>query len=120
MLLVVTNGRFTDGDYSDLIEAANAIKNDGITLVIGYIGKNDIMPTRTLFDNERPKWNDEAKTLFQCSSELDKSGKIGKAVSEMAIEKSWEVPTKAKLFLQVNQQEMLEELIDIITSPLRD
>jgi flagellar basal body-associated protein FliL len=120
LLLVVTNGKFTDGDYSDLIDAANAIKNDGVTVVIGFIGKNDIMPTRTLFGKERPKWNDEAKTLFQCSSELDKSGKIGKAVSEMAIEKSWEVPTNAKLFLQVNQQDMLEELIDIITSPLRD
>jgi hypothetical protein len=120
LLLVVTNGKLTDGDYSDLIETAKAIKSDGITLVIGYIGKNDIMPTRTLFGNERPKWNDEAKALFQCSSELDKSGKIGRAVSEMAIEKSWVVPTKAKLFLQVNQQEMLEELIDIITSPLRD
>ena len=79
-----------------------------------------MMPSRTLFDKEYPKWNDEAKALFQCSSELDKSGKIGKAVSEMASEKSWEVPTKAKLFIQVNQQEMLEELIDIITSPLRD
>jgi hypothetical protein len=120
LLLVVTNGRFTDGDYSDLIETANSIKNDGVTLVIGIVGKNDIMPTRTLFDKEHPKWNDEAKALFQCSSELDKSGKIGKAVSEMASEKSWEVPTKAKLFIQVNQQEMLEELIDIITSPLRD
>jgi|CXWL01.1.fsa_nt_gi hypothetical protein len=120
LLLVVTNGRFTDGDYSDLIETANSIKNDGVTLVIGIVGKNDIMPTRTLFDKAHSKWNDEAKALFQCSSELDKSGKIGKAVSEMASEKSWEVPTKAKLFIQVNQQEMLEELIDIITSPLRD
>ncbi len=120
LLLVVTNGKFTDGDYSDLIETANSIKNDGVTLVIGFIGKNDIMPTRTLFGKERAKWNDEAKALFQCSSELDKSGKIGKAVSEMAFEKSWEVPTKARLFIQVNQQEMLEELIDIITSPLRD
>jgi hypothetical protein len=120
LLLVITNGKFTDGDYSDLIEEANAIKKYGVTVVIGFIGKNDIMPTRTLFSKERPKWNDEAKALFECSSELDKSGKIGKAVSEMAIEKSWEVPTNAKLFLQVNQQEMLEELIDIITSPLRD
>jgi len=120
MLLIVTNGKFTDGNYSDLIEIANALKSDGITLVIGFIGKNDIMPTRTLFHKEFPRWDNEAKTLFQCSSELDTSGKIGKAVSEMAIEKSWKVPTNAKLFLQVNQQEMLEELIDIITSPLKD
>jgi hypothetical protein len=96
------------------------LKNDGVTLVVGYIGKNDIMSTRTLLDKDRPKWSDEAKTLFQCSSELDTSGKIGKAVSEMAVEKSWAVPTKAKLFLQINQQEMLEELIEIIISPLRD
>ena len=120
LLLVVTNGKFTDGNYSDLIEIADSIKNEGTTLVIGFIGKTDIMPVRTLFDKEVAKWSDETKALFRCSSKLDASGKIGKAVSEMAIEKSWEVPTNAKLFLQVNQQEMLEELIDIITSPLRD
>jgi hypothetical protein len=120
LLLVITNGKFTDGNYSDLTEAANAIKKDGITLVIGFIGKIDIMPTRSLFAKEHPKWNDDVRALFQCSSELDTSGKMGKAFSEMAIEKSWIVPNKARLFLQVNQQEMLEELIDIITSPLRD
>lgn len=120
LLLVLTNGKYTDGSYSDLIEISNAIKQDGITLVIGFIGKNDMMPSRTLFAKENLKWNKEARTLFQCSSELDTKGKIGKAVSEAAVEKSWTVPTKAKLFLQVNQQEMLEELIDVITSPLRD
>lgn len=120
LLLVVTNGKFTDGNYSDLMEVSSAIKNDGVTLVIGLIGKNDMMPSRTLFVKENQKWNDEAKVLFQCSSELDTRGKIGEAVSEMAVEKSWVAPTKARLFLQVNQQEMLEELIDIITSPLRN
>jgi hypothetical protein len=120
LLLVITNGKFTDGGYLELIETANAIKDDGITLVIGYIGKIDIMPPRTLFSKQHSKWNDEAITLFQCSSHLDRSGKIGKAVSDIAIEKSWEVPEKAKLFVQVNHQEMLEELIDIVTSPLRD
>ncbi len=120
LLLVITNGKFTDGNYFDLIETATAIKNNGVTVVIGFVGKNDIMPTRTLFTKEHLKWDDRAKALFQCSSELNRRGKIGKAVSEIAIEKSWEVPEKAKLFMQVNQQEMLEELIDIVTSPLRD
>ena len=59
------------------------------------------MPNRILFDTENSEWDDEAKALFLCSSELDKNGKIGKAVAEMAIEKSWQVPDKAKLFLQV-------------------
>jgi flagellar basal body-associated protein FliL len=120
LLLVVTNGKFTDGTYSDLIETANAIKNDGITIVVGFVGKHDIMPPQTLFSKEDPKWTNDAKVLFQCSSELDLGGKVGKGVFDMAVEKSWDVPTKAKLFLQVNQQQMLEELIDIITSPLRD
>jgi hypothetical protein len=120
LLLVITNGKFTDGDYLELIATADAIKDDGITLVIGYIGKNDIMPPRTLYSKQSSKWNHEAKTLFQCSSQLDRSGKIGNAVSDIAIEKSWEVPDNAKLFVQVNHQEMLEELIDIVTSPLRD
>ncbi len=120
MLLLITNGKFTDGTYSDLLKVADTIKSDGVTLVIGFVGKNDIMPTRRLLSKEQPKWDLETKTLFQCSSELDKSSRIGKALAEMAIEKSWQVPEKPKLFLQVNQQEMLDELIDLITSPLRD
>jgi hypothetical protein len=120
LLLIITNGKFTDGNYSDLLKAANTIKRDGVTLVIGFIGKNDIMPTRTLFAKVNDEWDEDIKALFKCSSELDKNGQIGKSVSETATEKSWVVPDKAKLFLQVNQQEMLEELIDVITSPLRD
>lgn len=120
LLLVITSGQFTDGNHSDLIKAASAIKRDGITLVIGFIGKNDIMPTRVLFAKESSKWNEDIKTLFKCSSILDKNGDIGKAFSEMATEKSWIIPDTAKLFLQINQQEMLDELIDVITSPLRD
>lgn len=120
LLLIMTDGRFTDGGYSELFDVTESIKKDGITVVVGFIGKNDFMPNRVLFNAENSEWEDEAKTLFLCSSELDKSGKIGKAVAEMATEKSWEVPDKAKLFLQVNQQEMLEDLMDIVVSPLRD
>ena len=120
MLLVITNGKFTDGNYSDLMEISSTIKKAGITLVIGFVGRTDIMPARTLLDKEYPKWSTEAKALFKCASELDKGGRIGNAVSKMAIEKSWEVPDKARLFVQINQHEMLEELIDLITSPLRD
>lgn len=120
LLLVMTNGRFTDGDYAELFDVTESIKKDGITIVVGFIGKNDIMPNKILFNTENSEWNDEAKALFLCSSELDKNGKIGKAVTEMAVEKSWEVPDKAKLFLQINQQEMLEDFIDIVISPLRD
>jgi hypothetical protein len=101
LLLVMTNGRFTDGNYTELFDVTESIKKDGITIVVGFIGKNDIMPNRILFDTENSEWDDEAKALFLCSSELDKNGKIGKAVAEMAIEKSWQVPDKAKLFLQV-------------------
>ena len=80
----------------------------------------DILEARTLYNRDNPDWDREAKILFSCASELDKTGKIGKSILEMAIEKSWIIPDKAKLFLQINQQQMMEEIIDIITSPLRD
>ena len=39
LLLVVTNGKFTNGTYSDLMKTAIAIKNDGITIVVEFVGK---------------------------------------------------------------------------------
>jgi hypothetical protein len=42
-----------------------------------------------------------------------------RSITKMAVKKSWQVPESARLFLQVNQKEMLDEVIDILTSPLK-
>jgi len=118
MLLVISSGKFTDGEAKELSATSNSIKQTGIELIFGYIGDAELEP-RVLYATEKDNWDSGVKQLIKCASELDGTGKVVKSISEMAIEKSWKVPPKAKLLLQFNQQEMLDELIDVIVSPLK-
>jgi hypothetical protein len=118
MLLVISSGKFTDGDAKELLETSSSIKRSGVELIFGYIGDTELEP-RVLYAIEKDNWDYGVKQLIKCASDLEGTGKVVKSISEMAIEKSWKVPPKAKLLLQFNQQEMLDELIDIIVSPLK-
>ncbi|MBE0681100.1 MAG: hypothetical protein IH589_04240 [Anaerolineales bacterium] len=118
MLLVICSGKFTDGDANQLSTTCNSIKQSGIELIFGYIGDTEL-ESRVLYAAEKDNWDYGVKQLIKCASDLEGTGKVVKSISEMAIEKSWKVPPKAKLLLQFNQQEMLDELIDIIVSPLK-
>jgi hypothetical protein len=118
MLLVISNGKFTDGNAQELLAICTSIKQSGIELIFGYIGDTELEP-RVLYAVEKDNWDYGVKQLVKCASELEGTGKVVKSISEMAIEKSWKVPPKAKLLLQFNQQEMLDELIDVIVSPLK-
>jgi len=118
MLLVISSGKFTDGGTKELSATSNSIKQTGIELIFGYIGDTELEP-RVLYATEKDDWDYGVKQLIKCASDLEGTGKVAKSISEMAIKKSWKVPPKAKLLLQFNQQEMLDELIDIIVSPLK-
>lgn len=118
MLLVISSGKFTDGNAKELSTTSSSIKQSGIELIFGYIGDTELEP-RVLYATEKEDWDFGVKQIFKCASGLEGTGKIVKSISEMAIEKSWKVPPKAKLLLQFNQQDMLEETIGIITSWLK-
>jgi hypothetical protein len=118
MLLVISSGKFTDGHAKELLATSSSIKRSGVELIFGYIGDTELEP-RVLYAVEKDNWDYGVKQLIKCASDLEGTGKVVKSISEMAIEKSWKVPPKAKLLLQFNQQEMLDELIDIIVSPLK-
>lgn len=119
LLLILSQGETEKKNNDRISHIADSMKSDGIEIATGYIGKRSILQNRSLYSQDQPEWTEGAKRLFYCSSEIKQHNILTKSISKMAIKKSWQVPENARLFLQINQEEMLDELIDILTSPLK-
>jgi len=119
LLLILSQGETEEESDNKIFHIANSMKSIGIEIATGYIGTRSILQNRSLYSQDQPEWTEGAKRLFCCSSEIKHENILAKSISKMAIKKSWIVPESARLFLQINQEEMLDELIDILTSPLK-
>lgn len=119
LLLILSQGEAEKKDNEKIFHIADSIKSIGVEIATGYIGTKTILQNRSLYSQDHPEWTEGARRLFYCSSEIKDNNILAKSISKMAVKKSWQVPENARLFLQVNQEEMLDELIDILTSPLK-
>jgi hypothetical protein len=119
LLLILSKGDIESETNSRILEIADSIKSMGVEIACGYIGTKSILEPKTLYFEKQPDWPEGVMRLFGCASEITESNSLTKAIRQMAIKKFWNVPDNAKLFLQINQEEMLDELIDILTSPLK-
>ncbi|MEO8358199.1 MAG: hypothetical protein ABI621_20020 [Chloroflexota bacterium] len=119
LLLILSQGETEEKNSEKILGVCDSMKSIGIEIATGYIGKKSILQNRSLYSQDQPEWTEGARRLFYCSSEMKHENILTKSISRMAIKKSWKVPESARLFLQVNQEEMLDELIDILTSPLK-
>ena len=119
LLLILSQGETGEKNSEKIIGICDSMKSNGIEIATGYLGTKSILQNRSLYSQYQPEWTEGARRLFYCSSEINHENILAKSISKMAIKKSWKVPESARLFLQINQEEMLDELIDILTSPLK-
>jgi hypothetical protein len=119
MLLILSQGESEEKSSEKVISICDSMKSNGIEIATGYLGTKSILKNRSLYSQHQPEWTEGARRLFYCSSEIKHENILAKSISKMAIKKSWKVPESARLFLQINQEEMLDELIEILTSPLK-
>ena len=119
LLFVVTNGHFDDSTMADLIRVTNELKSMNVQIACILVDKFDVLNKHTLYDKQNENWTKEVKLLFQLSSEFPKASHFYSQILETAKENDWKVSNSAKLFFQLNQTEMINELIDMIFSPLK-
>lgn len=119
LLLILSQGETEEQNSKKIMDICDSMKSIGVEIATGYLGTKSILQNRSLYAQDQPEWTEGARRLFYCSSELKNENILAKSISKMAIKKSWKVPESARLFLQINQEEMLDELIEILTSPLK-
>jgi len=119
VMILISDGQLSDGNDSDLFSVAEDMKQIGVQIICCYMGSKKITDPKKLYLEEQPFWPKEAKRLFYCASTMVGDSEESKEMMKIAREKGWSIPVNSKLFVQINNSLLLEELIEIILSPVK-
>jgi hypothetical protein len=120
LLFLITTGKYDDSTAEDLIRITSEIKKMNIQIACILISKHDLLTKHKLYEEKNDNWPKEIKLLFDISSEFPQSSRFYSEILKSAKENDWSVPKSPKLFFQLNQTEMVNELIDLIFHPLQE
>lgn len=113
LLFLLSDGEPTDGDPAPLAEE---LKSMGVTIVSCFVIDQDIANPRALFGRSEPGWSKAARLMFSMASTV----KPNSDFAEFLLERGWTIQKNAKLFVQLNHSEILEEFIQVVLSPLEE
>ncbi len=106
-LFLVSDGESTDGSP---IKACRQIASKGTVVFACYLTGRDIAEPRRLHDRPQSGWPDGAVTLFRCASVLGE----GSILLPLLREKGWAAAEGDRLFVQLNQSELVSEFASFI------
>jgi len=111
-LFILSDGAPTDGNT---LPIADSIKKEGIHIISCLITDEDLICPRSLFNEIQPKWSKEAVLMYNMASSLEEISVFAGSLKEHG----WRVPSKSKMFVQVNHSEVLDEFIQIVLDPIK-
>lgn len=111
ILLIVSDGKYSTGDTSPVIKKLRAL---GVTVISCVVTERDILNPRTLLNTHVSGWEQGTKLLFDMASTLED----GSEVKRFLLQKGWVVYPDAKLFVQANHSDILEEFVGVTLSLL--
>lgn len=104
ILFVVSDGEPTDGDPRDQFDD---IKAAGVAVVCCFVTDEDISEPRRLYGDEQPGWSGAARLMFEVASKIEPDGRLEQKLKEVG----WEMRDNARLFVQANHTDILNEFI---------
>lgn len=113
VLFLVSDGEPTDGN--PLIQTEK-LKSLGITIISCFIAPNDIVAPKVLFSKAESHWSAGAKLMFDAASYINEQSPFIVFLQQ----KNWVIGKSAKLFVQLNHSEILEEVIQAILIPAKE
>lgn len=111
VLFLLSDGAATDGDP---VPRGDEFRALGVTVVSCFVGGQDVANPRVLYGIEQTGWDEGAKHMFRLASPLDpRSG-----FADYLLRHGWGLQPGARLFVQVNHSEVLEEFMRVVMTPL--
>jgi len=112
-LFLLSDGEPTDGSPKDTLAG---IRDLGVTVVSCFVTDRDVAEPRTLYGQPLDGWPSEARLMFDAASQLPDDSEP----SSFLLRKGWSVHPNARLFVQLNHTDVLNEFMDIIALPIRN
>jgi hypothetical protein len=119
LLLIISDGQLDNSTDEQLLDTAQRIRSQGVHIVSCYISQEITTAHRTLYANPPESWSIEAMRLFECASVITQDNVLVRSLLEMGLNAGWHIPDGARLFVQINNNQMLQEVIDLLISPLK-
>jgi len=114
VLFILSDGEPTD--CSDPRSLAEALKTLGVTIVSCFVTNQDIANPRALLGKAASQWSNGAQLMFDMASPVQ----VDFQFAQFLLKKGWTIYPEARLFVQLNHSEILEEFIQVILSPLEE
>lgn len=111
VLFVLSDGEADDGDAGRFRETFSSL---GVTVVSCFVSDHDVAVPRIIFGNPEPNWNRGARQMFELASVMP----LDSGFAKMLLQKGWTIEPNAKLFVQANHSEIMEEFMSIVLGPL--
>ena len=120
ILLIISDGQLHEAKDEQLLDIISSIQRLGVQVVCWYVTSKNIMKPKTLYAQPRLDWSSETLRLFNCSSIVTPSNRLINSITAELKKRNWHIPEQARLLIQVNQTELIEELTEAILNPLKD
>ncbi len=111
VLLVVSDGEPNDGDPRPKFEA---MRESGIAVISCFVTDDDVVDPRVLVGMPQPTWSSGARLMFEIASPVEERGPFARYL----LGQGWAIEPGARLFVQVNHSDVLEEFIRVTRSQL--
>jgi len=119
ILIIVSNGHLDNASEEDLARIVGELRHLNVQIISLYVGEKTITKSKCLYAAGMKTWPREALRMFNIASKVDKEIDVLASILSIAKEKEWDIPENARLFLQLNHSDMLEEVINIILNPVK-
>jgi len=108
-LVLVSDGEPTDGDPGPALER---IRSQGVFVASCLVTEADVTELRRLYSEPCPEWNNAARLMFEAASAVEDDD----VYRELLEGQGWSVGEKARVFMQINHSEMMDEFLTLAFS----
>lgn len=113
LLLIVSDGMPTDGDPLPLITELHEM---GVLTLCSYLGEQDILNAKRLYEVEDARWSEGAKCMFRMASVLRNDSYVSRAMFNYLSDTGWHPKEGVRLFAQINHSEALDSFLKVLLS----
>lgn len=116
ILVVVSDGEFEKDESDEMLRTpidtmAKLLKQTGVTIICLYVVNRNVVST--LVSKVSSRWPIGSKVMFQIASEVSENEDL----ANWLFQRNQGLPINSKLFLQINESNLLQEIFDgIFTS----
>src|SRR5262249_50290558 len=109
-LFLLSDGMPTDGPPHEASKVMQSIGKLGVSVASCFVTNHDVADPRTLYGRPLEAWESGARLMFDGASTLPPESELARFL----LKKGWVIQPDARLFVQLNHADVLNEFMDVL------